>query len=550
MDLDEILDEVGHFGKFQAINYLLVGFAILLSAAFSLSYVFTAGDLEYRCRIPECEGEEDLFRPDWLQNAVPFEESDYQARPVRCLRFAPRNISTFLAEIYTYNDSACPSGMFDRNNEIQCQSWLYNGEEITIVNEWNITCDENEWKLTLVGTVNNVGQFIGFPLAGLVSDRVGRRTTLVTATVGAGVMGLVRSMAWSYEAFLVFEFLDPVFASGIYTAGFVLSMELVGPRARVLGGTLISFFYCFGEAVLGGIASWLQNWRHLLRVLYAPALLCITYHWFLPESVRWLMAMGKTEEARNIILRAAKRNGVLLSNDTLSKFEMISMAEGKPENPETEAKSTKEVLKQVLRSKILLVRVINCSFCWVTITFVFFGLSLTSVSVGGNKFTNFILVALIELPAYVVFYFAMDRFGRKSTLSASLILSGISSISFAFVPTDMDWLRMLLFLLGKFSITISFTVVYVYTTEMFPTELRHSLLGVCAMVGRIGSMVAPQTPLLERYLESLPLFLFGGMSMLSGVFSLSFPETLNSKLPDTVIEAENIGKKALRTSQR
>jgi hypothetical protein len=48
----------------------------------------------------------------------------------------------------------------------------------------------------------------------------------VAATVGAGVMGLVRSMAWSYEAFLAFEFLDPVFASGIYTAGFVLSKIL------------------------------------------------------------------------------------------------------------------------------------------------------------------------------------------------------------------------------------------------------------------------------------------------------------------------------------
>jgi hypothetical protein len=55
---------------------------------------------------------------------------------------------------------------------------------------------------------------------------------------------------------------------------------------------------------------------------------------------------------------------------------------------------------------------------------------------------------------------------------------------------------MVLFLMGKFAITISFTVVYVYTTEMFPTEIRHSLLGVCAMVGRIGSMIAPQTPLL------------------------------------------------------
>ena len=48
MDLDDILDEVGHFGKFQAINYILIEFPILLSAAFSLTYVFTAGDLEYR----------------------------------------------------------------------------------------------------------------------------------------------------------------------------------------------------------------------------------------------------------------------------------------------------------------------------------------------------------------------------------------------------------------------------------------------------------------------------------------------------------------------
>ncbi|XP_021942807.1 organic cation transporter protein-like isoform X1 [Zootermopsis nevadensis] len=438
MDLDEILDEVGHFGKFQAVNYALVGFPILLSAAFALSYVFTAGDLEYRmslpcrCRIPECDGEEDSFCPNWLQDAVPFEGPDSQSRPVRCLRYTPRNISTPF-------DEECSSDMFDRNNNVRCQEWVYNGEETTIVNEWNITCEENEWKLTLVGTVNNVGQFIGFPLAGFFSDRL------------------------------------------------------------------------------------------------------------LPESVRWLLAMGKIKEARNVIMKAAKRNGVVLSSGALNKFEMTSLSEGKSESPEAEIKSAKEVLKQVLHSKILLLRVVNCSFCWVAITFVFFGLSLTSVSVGGNKFTNFILVAIIELPAYIVFYFTMDRFGRKSTMSVSLILSGISCITFAFVPTDLEWVRMLLFLMGKFSITISFTVVYVYTTEMFPTELRNSLLGVCAMVGRIGSMIAPQTPLLERYLQSLPLLLFGGMSILSGLFSLSFPETLNSKLPDTVKDAENIGNKARRT---
>jgi OCT family organic cation transporter-like MFS transporter 4/5 len=43
-------------------------------------------------------------------------------------------------------------------------------------------------------------------------------------------------------------------------------------------------------------------------------------------------------------------------------------------------------------------------------------------------------------------------------------------------------------------------------------------------------------------MESLPLLLFGAMSVFSGLLALYFPETLNAKLPDTIEEAENIGK--------
>lgn len=43
-------------------------------------------------------------------------------------------------------------------------------------------------------------------------------------------------------------------------------------------------------------------------------------------------------------------------------------------------------------------------------------------------------------------------------------------------------------------------------------------------------------------MSALPLILFGGLSIISGVLALLFPETLNTTLPDTVEEAENIGK--------
>lgn len=62
--------------------------------------------------------------------------------------------------------------------------------------------------------------------------------------------------------------------------------------------------------------------------------------------------------------------------------------------------------------------------------------------------------------------------------------------------TDSEWGQLCVYLAGKFGATAAFTVVYIMTSEIFPTPLRQSLMGACSMFGRIGSMVAPQTPLL------------------------------------------------------
>lgn len=64
----------------------------------------------------------------------------------------------------------------------------------------------------------------------------------------------------------------------------------------------------------------------------------------------------------------------------------------------------------------------------------------------------------------------------------------------------MFWLQLPLFLVSKFLITVSFNIMYVYTAEMFPTELRLSLCGFASMFGRFGSMLAPQTILLVSFM--------------------------------------------------
>lgn len=64
---------------------------------------------------------------------------------------------------------------------------------------------------------------------------------------------------------------------------------------------------------------------------------------------------------------------------------------------------------------------------------------------------------------------------------------------------DLTVLRLVVFLLGKFGISVVFTSLYLFTSELYPTQYRHSLLAFSSMVGRIGSITAPLTPVLVSY---------------------------------------------------
>ena len=86
-----------------------------------------------------------------------------------------------------------------------------------------------------------------------------------------------------------------------------------------------------------------------------------------------------------------------------------------------------------------------------------------------TNFTHF--DTQVEVPGYTLSYVGMQRVGRRSVMAASLIVGGTAIlVSPAAVPGS--WINIATFLVGKMGATCAFGVVYLYTSELYPTTLR------------------------------------------------------------------------------
>lgn len=246
-------------------------------------------------------------------------------------------------------------------------------------------------------------------------------------------------------------------------------MEYVDPSKRVFGTSIINTFYTIGLASLGGVAYATKEWRMLLWVLYAPCAVFITYFWILPESTRWLVTTGKIKRAQKNILKAGRWNKIRFSEAAQNmllfraqEFMELQPREQQEEGDQRVAKKGEYPILKALRNRVILRRLGILSFCWVTNTFVYYGLSIYSVSFGGDKYINYVSSSLIELPSVLICYLIVDTklFGRKRSLIGTLFISGIACI--CQLALDQEAAAVIspgpftLFLIGKLAITVRF----------------------------------------------------------------------------------------------
>lgn len=241
-------------------------------------------------------------------------------------------------------------------------------------------------------------------------SRYGRRKLLIYSLACCGVFGVIMAFSTKFWIFVLLEFITGIFASGIYNVIFVLGMEMVSPRKRVLGGSLIAFLYSTGQVLLGVIAMNMLHFRKLLLALYLPTFVVLLYIWMIPESVRWLLSKDRRKDASEIIFRAARINKKILTDTTIESLcYQPPSSEDFDERIKDPIHTSENTFIIIIQSRPLFKRLIQCCFSWFSTALVYYGLSILSVNLHGNKFINFIMFSLAEYPPIIIVYFFLGR---------------------------------------------------------------------------------------------------------------------------------------------
>ena len=103
----------------------------------------------------------------------------------------------------------------------------------------------------------------------------------------------------------------------------------------------------------------------------------------------------------------------------------------------------------------------------------------------------------------------------------------------AFTPKSQSAIILVLFLLGKFSSSSAMNVVWLYTAELYPTNMRVQAVGTCSLVARVLGMAAPFVERLGSLWGPLPFIVLGIPAIASGLLSMTLPETQGRGLPET-----------------
>jgi len=402
------------------------------------------------------------------------------------------------------------------------------GTLVLITAEWRLSALEQG---VLVSAIV-LGLAIGSFCAGGLADRFGRRYLLMSTAAlfvaGAFACALAPTLGWLVAARVAVGF-----AIGILAPTVAIYIAEIAPSA--IRGRLLSFdavTYGIGALVAYAVCLLFERvpdgWRYMFAVIALPSTLYGLLLLALPESPRWLAAVGKPGAARRMLARLAERD----ADRVLRAFDSGEAEQGAASWRALRADSARAPVTLGLALMFLLV------FCgWDMILFyaptllLEIGFESTTVS-----FVATLGLGLVFLVMTIVSLSLIDRVGRRPLMLSGLVIMGLSLALMSLLvslPGEggplLRWglVALLALFVGVFALTLG-QIAEIVVVEIFPqairgpgTSLAHGMRSLFAFVFSLAF------PFQLKLLGLGPTFASYALVCLAGAayLSRSLPET-------------------------
>jgi len=353
-----------------------------------------------------------------------------------------------------------------------------------LTKEWSLPY----WQGGAILLASGLGAVPGALVWGWLGDKIGRRTVFIwsaiTISLATGIMvftpgpdGIVPG--WLFLMF--FRFFVGIGNAGIFTIDLPLVQEFMPAYKRGWVSALITTLLPAGSMLAGIIAASLLpviGWRGLFLVGLSPLVLVFMIRYWVPESPRWLMRMGRMEEARKSLAWALMIDPKEIALPTTVPTQETTRWLELFKYPRLVAAGCLTGMTQTggasfgLWGATLLVVVLNTNPAHAAFLMIFFNLA--------GILGRFSITALIE------------PLGRRGSGTLYCVMSAILIVAAGYLYDVFigSWslFYVLIVAFGFFSSAI-YTVVGPYMSEIWPARLRSSGMGLGYGVGNLSGKV-------------------------------------------------------------
>ena len=379
-----------------------------------------------------------------------------------------------------------------------------------------------------------VGSIVGVLFAGILSDKLGRKLTMVISAVLFSTSALGCALSADFAQLVVYRIIggvgigvvsivSPLYISELAVAqyrGRLVSLYQLAVTVGFLGAYLVNYqLLAWAESGTQLSVDWLNKifitevWRGMLGMETLPAILFFIIIFFIPESPRWLIVRGKELKAVNILEKIY--NSITEAKSQLNETKSVLTSETKSEwSLLMKPGIFKAVIIGVCIAILGQFMGVNAVLYYGPSIFENAGLS------GGDSLFYQVLVGLVNTLTTILALVIIDKVGRKklvyygvSGMIVSLILIGLYFL-FGDSLNVSSLFLLVFFLFYVFCCAVSIcAVVFVLLSEMYPTKVRGLAMSIAGFALWIGTYLIGQlTPwMLQNLTPAGTFFLFALM---------------------------------------